>query len=66
MYFDLTLNGTLIVSTMICLDRVNLVRYAYLGFIGNLAFIDTQGTTDPVYTGLGSRYILTYFLPGEQ
>jgi hypothetical protein len=65
MYFDLTLNGTLIVSTFICLDRVFLVRYPYLGFIGNLSFVDTQGTNDPQYQGLGTRYIFVYFLPSD-
>jgi hypothetical protein len=39
------------------------VRDEYLGFIGDLAFFDTQGMTDPDWTGLGSRYILGYFFP---
>lgn len=60
LFMDLFLNGTQILSAMLCLDRVGLVRQAYLGFTGQLAFVDTQGTTDPYYTGLGSRYILTY------
>lgn len=60
LFFDLILNGTRIVTAMLCLNGVGLVREAYLGFIGQLAFIDTQGSTDPTYTGLGSRYILTY------
>jgi len=60
LYFDLTVNGNQCVQTMICLNLVNLVRNVYQGFIGNLFFYDTQGTTDPVYTGLGSRYILVY------
>jgi hypothetical protein len=63
LYFDLILNGSGIVNTMICLNAVGLVREIYLGFIGQLVFIDTQGTDDPYYTGLGSRYILTYWLP---
>lgn len=63
LYFDLILNGSGIVNTMICLNAVGLVREIYLGFVGQLVFIDTQGTDDPYYTGLGSRYILTYWLP---
>ena len=63
LYFDLTVNGESIVNTMICLNAVGLVREVYLGFIGQLVFIDTQGSDDPYYTGLGSRYILTYWLP---
>jgi hypothetical protein len=60
LYFDLALNGTTIVQTMICLNLVGLVREAYLGFNGQLAFFDTQGTSDPTYDGLGSRYQLVY------
>lgn len=60
MYFDLSVAGTPVVNGMICRDRVNLVREDYLPFRGRLAFIDTQGTSDPEYTGLGTRYQLVY------
>ena len=46
---------------MICLNNVGLVRESYLGFIGQLVFVDIQGTDDPYYTGLGLRYLLTYW-----
>ena len=61
LYFDLILEGTEIVSSMICLNEVGLVRETYLGFVGQLLFIDTQGSSDPYYTDLGTRYILTYW-----
>ena len=60
LYFDLAIDGNPIVTTMICLNLVGLVRESYLGFNGQLAFFDTQGTNDPDYTGLGSRYQLIY------
>ena len=60
LFMDLTVNNNPILIAILCLDRVYLVREAYLGFIGNLFFVDTQGTSDPVYSGLGSRYILVY------
>lgn len=60
MFLDLAVNGAQILTAMICRDRVELVRYAYLGFAGSLAFVDTQGQNDPYYTGLGSRYKLVY------
>ena len=60
LYFDLSVNNNVIVSTMICLNLVGLIRESYLGFSGQLFFFDTQGTNDPDYTGLGSRYILVY------
>lgn len=62
LFFDLTIDSTPIVTSMICLNAVGLVRESYLGFTGQLLFIDTQGTDNPDYTGLGSRYILTYWL----
>ena len=61
LFIDLTANGNVIVDSMICLDAVGIVREVYLGFIGQLVFIDTQGNDNPEYTGLGSRYILTYW-----
>jgi hypothetical protein len=61
LYFDLSVAGTRVVAGMICRNLVNLVRSRYLtGFVGDLAFVDTQGSQDPDYTGLGSRYQLVY------
>lgn len=60
MYIDLIVNGVPMLASAICLDRVRIVRYPYLGFIGDLAFADTQGKTDPVFSGFGSRYKLIY------
>ncbi|MFS8371299.1 phage baseplate plug family protein [Acetobacter indonesiensis] len=59
-YADISLNGTQIIAGVVCQDRTWLVRYAYLGMPGDISFIDTQGTSDPDYTGFGSRYILIY------
>lgn len=60
LYFDMVVNDSPCVNTVICLNLVGLIREAYYGFIGQLAFVDTKGTTDPEYSGLGSRYILVY------
>jgi len=60
LYFDMTVNNNTCVNTVLCLNLVGLVREAYYGFVGQLAFVDTQGTSDPYYTGLGSRYLLVY------
>jgi hypothetical protein len=50
-----------VVATRICRDRQRLLIDAgYRGFIGDFMFIDTQGTSDPVFTGLGGRYQLVY------
>lgn len=60
LYFDLTVNNQNIVNTMICLNLVGLVREEYLGFVGQLAFVDTKGNNDPTYDELGTRYQLIY------
>jgi len=60
LFFDLFINGNPIVQSMICLNLVGLIRESYLGFVGQLAFTDMQGTSDPYYTGLGSQYLLIY------
>lgn len=65
-YFDLQLNGEYIVRTRICRDRQRLLLDAqYRGFAGEFAFVDTQGTADPQFSGLGDRYQLAYLPLGE-
>lgn len=65
-YFDLQLNGEYIVRTRICRDRQRLLLdRAYTSFKGDFAFIDTQGTDDPQFSGLGSRWQLAYLAEGE-
>lgn len=60
LFLDLTVSGAVIMTGVICRDRTRLVRQPYLGFIGDLAFFDTLGKTDPVSTGLGAQYQLIY------
>lgn len=60
LYLDLSTNNAAVKTGIICRDRVKLIRHAYLGFTGDLAFFDTQGTSDPTYDGLGARYQLVY------
>lgn len=60
LYCDIVVDQNTIVTAMICLNLVGLVREAYLGFSGQLFFYDTEGTDNPYYTGLGSRFQLVY------
>lgn len=60
LFFDLYINEQPCVLTVLCLNLVGLVRESYYGFVGQLAFVDLQGTSDPTYDGLGSRYQLVY------
>lgn len=60
LYVDVYVNNTLIIGGVKALNLVKIVRSKYLGFIGDVFFFDTQGTDDPVYTGLGDRFVLLY------
>ena len=60
LYLDLAINNVPVKSGIVCRDRVRLIRHPYLGFIGDLMFADTQGTSDPSSDGLGSRFLLVY------
>ena len=58
-------DNAIVIAGVICQDRNPLVRSAYLGFVGDLMFVDTDGFSDPTYDGLGSRYMLVYLSPSE-
>lgn len=65
LFLDLLINGGLIIGGVICWNLNLCVRNAYLGFVGDLMVGDTQGNSDPVYTGLGTRYQLAYLTPAD-
>lgn len=60
LYLDLLVSNTPIIQAQLCRDRVPMAALAYLGFIGELWFADTEGVSDPDYTGLGARFRLVY------
>lgn len=65
-YVDLFINDAAIVTGILALNQVLIVREAYLGFLGDIAFIDMLATNaDPQYTGFGNQFLLVYFLPTE-
>ncbi len=65
-YLDLIADSVSIVNSRICRDRQRLLlNAAYHGFEGDFTFIDSQGTDNPFYTGLGLRYNLYYIGAGE-
>jgi hypothetical protein len=59
-YFDLYVNNVPVKVGVAARDRTLLVRHTHLGFVGDLSFFDTQGTSDPTYDELGTRYQLVY------
>jgi hypothetical protein len=60
LFLDLYVNNSLIIGGVLCENINPIVRNAYLGFAGELLFIDRQGTDDPIWTGLGTRFVLAY------
>lgn len=65
LFLDLFVNNALIIGGVICENKNRIVRSLYLGFQGDLAFADSQGSADPDYTGLGGRFALLYLSPGD-
>lgn len=65
LFMDVFVDEAPIILGVICQDRNRIVRDLYLGFLGDFAFYDLQGSTDPIYTGLGDRFQLVYILPDE-
>jgi hypothetical protein len=65
LYIDIKNNAQIVVSGVLCLNLNKIVRDSYLGFIGDFIFNDTQGSSDPTYDGLGTRYELLYLTEAE-
>ncbi len=62
-YMDVYSNGALVLAGVICQNGNTIIRNAYFGFIGDFVIWDTEGSDDPQYTGLGTRWILVYYSP---
>lgn len=65
LFMDVYLNGSIVAAGVICENLNRIVRSLYLGFQGDLVFIDTAGAADPLFTGLGSQWVLAYFSQPE-
>lgn len=64
LYISVSIAGAPVISTRICRDRQRiLVNAQYRGMRGELIFIDTQGSSDPAFSGLGTRFLLLYVTP---
>lgn len=60
LFLSLAAGAKQIASGVLCRDRVWLIRDAYLGFTGDLCFVDTRGADDPDYSGLDDRFLLLW------
>lgn len=59
-YMDLTVNDEVVMQGVPCWYANKMVRYSYLGFKGDLVFLDNEGESDPQWDGLGDRFPLYY------
>ena len=60
LFVDIYVNDALLLGGVLARNLNRLVRSAYLGFRGDLFFLDTQGKSDPDGTGVGDRFVLVY------
>lgn len=65
LYMSMVVDGVESWNNYVCYDRQNIKPFAYMPFKGGLYFIDTEGNTDPVYTGLNTRYFLIYLFEDD-
>lgn len=64
-YMDLYVDEKPIMQGVVCLNCNFMIRYPYLGFSGDLVFVDTKGTDDPAYDEIGTRFKLYYLTADE-
>lgn len=60
LYVDVKANRVPVVSGRVCLNGEPIVNEAFRPFEGELYFEDLQGNDDPVFGGLGKRYVLRW------
>ena len=65
MFVDINVDGIDVMSAVIARDVTPLISREYAGVSGNLIFTDTQGSHEPTYDGLGTRYTLVYLTAEE-
>jgi hypothetical protein len=65
LYVDVLLDGAVVIAGVIAENLNRIVRNAYLGLDGDFCFLDTQGSDDPIYTGLGTRWQLLYLAEAD-
>jgi hypothetical protein len=68
LFIDLYVNNALVIGGVVALNATLIVRDEYLGFIGDLCFFDMQSAgipQDPVYTEIGTRFLLAYIEASE-
>lgn len=65
LFASVYVDDALVIGGVACRNMTKIVRERYRGFVGDLMFQDTQGAEDPIYPGLGSRWVLCYLESGD-
>ena len=65
LFIDINSDGVDIVVGQLCRNAVSLIGREYMQLSGTLMFVDVQGSSDPDYTGLNTRFILAYATQAE-
>lgn len=69
LFIDVYVANVLEIGGVICQNLNRIIRDRYLNaeanFAGDFAFFDTQGSDDPVFTGLGARFQLAWLSPDD-
>ena len=60
MFADVSINGIDVSHGTIIRNGVPLISQTYRQITGNISIVDQQGIDDPVYTGLGSRFLAIF------
>lgn len=66
LYMSLVVDDETAWNNFVCYDRQNIKPHSYLPFSGGLYFIDKEGSTDPIASGLNTRYFLIYLSEDEE
>lgn len=70
MFMDVVVNDGFEIGGVICQNLNRIIRSEYLnkrvGFSGDFVWLDTlKGASDPVYSGLGSQFLLLWLSADE-
>lgn len=69
MFVNVEVNDRLVIGAVIGQNRNRIIRSEYLkkehNFSGDFSFLDLQGSSDPHFADLGTRYQLAYFTDAE-
>ena len=65
LFMDIFVSNSVVLTGVLCRNTTLMVMDAYLGFVGDLTWLDNQGNNNPDFTGLDGRYSLVYLLPSD-